>query len=492
MSNSKDTLVWQRWHICTIVAIGCLFFTCTENDLFDPFSDTNDTTQIVTAREWFEDIYGVSVETRVPGDSIMSSAITFDWDNAQTYKKGNSETVEVPIKDGWSLLITDETTGEQLLDGARIDSLYNLTRLVIETNRKEDTTRSFIMTFVGSYDYLTSAKSLRKNSYLKRASDFDGTVLFYTVESDFMNGWRYQKGKIIASLSPRKVGGNIWSQTRALYPQYDCYLVWKEYYSYTIAGNEIYFHTEIGNVHEECYLIGMYEGGNDGGNAIGGGGGSTTDPKDDAPKSSKIFRNSSWSDKEWEIIESWLNKIIDKSCMGSNMYNGLVTLLNGKTISITFTNNSSSSFDKDGIHISNKNMESNMLFHEMFHLYRAYNSANASAYNDGLMNGELEAYFAQYLYVSSLDEYKDTAGRWSSRYTDNQKYQAIRGVGEIIDQYVRFKDGRNASDLVDALNNAINTLRDYGYSNDRYPYKPIENPIDNFRNIQQLTEGCEK
>lgn len=41
-----------------------------------------------------------------------------------------------------------------------------------------------------------------KNSYLHREPDYTGDVLFYSTKGEFWNGWRYEYGKIIATLSP--------------------------------------------------------------------------------------------------------------------------------------------------------------------------------------------------------------------------------------------------------------------------------------------------
>ena len=45
-------------------------------------------------------------------------------------------------------------------------------------------------------------------------------------------------------------------------------------------------------------------------------------------------------------------------------------------------------------------MESNLLFHEMWHAYQAYQET-PSSYVNSLLNLDIEAHYAQYIYIYS-------------------------------------------------------------------------------------------
>jgi hypothetical protein len=260
------------------------YYSCIEENSFNIVSSNRNEGDIAAARQWLEQQYGNAINTRTPGDSVQQHSLVLDWEHALTYKKGHLETVEIPIKEGWDILITDEATTDKLLAYEKIDSLYNQTRLVIATDRKESTTNSFIMTFVGSYSYLTSAKSLRKNSYLKCAPDFDGSVLYYEIDGLFANGWVYKHGKIRAALIPEKGEKYVPVNTRQLVNRTDCYAVWTEIYYRVYIGSNLYHeYTQIKDPHIECYESteddgfdiptgGLYIPG------LGGGSGSSNDP----------------------------------------------------------------------------------------------------------------------------------------------------------------------------------------------------------------------
>lgn len=62
-------------------------------------------------------------------------------------------------------------------------------------------------------------------------------------------------------------------------------------------------------------------------------------------------------------------------------------------------------------------------FHEMMHAYRAYQETTAS-YKESTLNGEIEAWYAQYLYTSNLPEYKDS--KWEDRDNTDPRRRRIK------------------------------------------------------------------
>lgn len=79
--------------------------------------------------------------------------------------------------------------------GMKSKFIRNTAKIVVEKDKLTGRIRSFVMIFIGSYDYLKKTKSMGKNTYLYRQPDFDGSVLFYEINGTFINGWKYEKGK---------------------------------------------------------------------------------------------------------------------------------------------------------------------------------------------------------------------------------------------------------------------------------------------------------
>ncbi len=131
-------------------------------------------------------------------------------------------------------------------------------------------------------------------------------------------------------------------------------------------------------------------------------------------------------------------------------------------------------------------VESNQLFHEMMHAYRAYKEV-PTTYNGSTLNGETEALYAQYLYVSKLPEYPKS--KWEKRYNSQTHYKKSKDLEDFIDEKGRLRPGKNETELeIEILNQVIPALRSAGYST--YPYDYSRDALDNFSNIRELTKDC--
>lgn len=135
-------------------------------------------------------------------------------------------------------------------------------------------------------------------------------------------------------------------------------------------------------------------------------------------------------------------------------------------------------------------MESNQLLHEMFHAYQSYQTV-LSDYDAIGQNREIEAHYAQYLYVSKLPEYQSSSNKWKRRYSNNLRYTITRRLEEFIDNKGNLRTTTN-NDLLDLfIYSTVNPVfRDNGYPENKYPYKENYNLLDNFSNIKKLTKGC--
>ena len=219
--------------------------------------------------------------------------------------------------------------------------------------------------------------------------------------------------------------------------------------------------------------------------------GGNSSNEDDTPRAKLIFRNSNMTKKNWEIIESMLDKIIE-NCMGETLYDELANLLDGKTLSIQFNEGSNGSFgyqgESTGICLGIQ-MESNQLFHEMMHVYRSYQETTSS-YKSSTLNGEIEAWYAQYLYTSNLVEYKGS--KWEERdYTDPRR-KRIKNLTNYINDKGKLLPGVNLADLENEIvNNIVPIFHKYHYTADKYPFEYNRPGLENFKCINKLTINCE-
>lgn len=208
--------------VMVVLAAGLLTYACKrEYDIADVERPRgNKELSASAARQWFERNYkpivGLSFGSRTNSDGVVLKSssgnpmseksksevlIKPNWDRPKEGRKGNIEVVEISATSNRRIFIMDEETKSRRTssDGK---SMRNTARVVIHKNLRTGKTRSFLMVFVGTYDYLKSSNNIAKNSYFKRDPNFEGDVMFYNLDGSLINGWRYRNKKIVARITP--------------------------------------------------------------------------------------------------------------------------------------------------------------------------------------------------------------------------------------------------------------------------------------------------
>ena len=162
---------------------------------------------IAKAEQWYNatnpsatTVRSLSADGRIPAKP--------NWNKAKESRKGDLEVVETTLMTSGSTFFMDNETKEKYELQDDLDKIYNVVRMVILKNLETGEIYNFIMVFIGTYDYLMHTTSFENNSYLHRGADFDGKVLFYNFNYGLVNGWKYESGKITASIS--RVSGFSW------------------------------------------------------------------------------------------------------------------------------------------------------------------------------------------------------------------------------------------------------------------------------------------
>ena len=220
-----------------------------------------------------------------------------------------------------------------------------------------------------------------------------------------------------------------------------------------------------------------------------GGGGSSSNPPPLAPKAKAIFRNSNMINQNWEKIEKMLDKITN-DCAGEQLYNGLKKLLNGKTLTIQFVDpKEGSSFNFNGSTAGIKlttDMESNQLFHEMVHVFQAFQETESS-YVKSLINKEFEARCLQFRYVKKLKEYPNS--KWEAQYTKTKIGRSVTKLEEMMDAKGNLRKGSSDEMLLIETHNARRALQEVdAYSKCSFDFD--KSGLENFSNMRKLSKNC--
>lgn len=234
-------------------------------------------------------------------------------------------------------------------------------------------------------------------------------------------------------------------------------------------------------------------GGGTGPGDIGGAGGSGTDvpvggAPDTAPNAARIFQSTTMTTEEWEKLESMLNEIMD-DCLGGALYSAIQEKLKGKKCRIDFPDGvTTSSFIYEQTRISiSSTLQSHQLFHEMWHLYQAYGETSES-FEGSLLNQEIEAHYAQYLYIKGQSWYKGSK-EYVVYHNDSRLYCITS-----LDYYFDNKGYPTKTEdtlrlLWDKIIDLFRKHQEYGKM-DIYQYDSSRDLYNNFINIQRLMKDC--
>lgn len=247
-----------------------MLFACTEYVLHGNGSESSDKWSkdkeltISIAKQWYVEHYEPVITTRSSLHNLTELMMRPMWSGAKEYTCGRYESVEIPILTKGYHIIVDAETAQKWKPEDRVNYIRNVAKFVILYDKKKKSTRSFVMVFVGSYDYLYNKRTIGKNSYFYREPDFDGAVLFYELNGSLINGWKYAEGKIIATISPSMEGSGQHGQghsatTRgSILSCYDeCYIDYQQECSQDegTVGFDEEFGGEIPIINAHCSMV---------------------------------------------------------------------------------------------------------------------------------------------------------------------------------------------------------------------------------------------
>ena len=205
-----------------------------------------------------------------------------------------------------------------------------------------------------------------------------------------------------------------------------------------------------------------------------------------ATSASCIFNNDNFTDDSWSMVDYLLEDILE-DCMGEALYNGIKEKLNGDKVTLRFSESDGSSYNWSSktLSMSVSQLESNVLFHEMFHLYQSLSESEQS-FENSLMNREIEAHYAQYLFSKNNTFLFDVETDFI--YLKNERLRACRSIEDYIDDYGVIQDGIELIDLGDYLEFVVTSV----FRSDGYENLPLNNVNlgQTFENINELNKNC--
>lgn len=183
--------------------LSILIFSCKDDD--NQLTPPENLFTIDLAKEWFETKFksdDFEYPFRIQGNdsNLLSLKPLLNWDIAQLTSDSVWTVVELP----WEYengLVTYTNSEVKQLSGTNNMEAVQVEKLIIIKNRISKEVYGFKMRIIPDLTYLQlHADNIAYNSYLKRDLDLSGSVLFYSISDEFVNGWKYADGKVVAQL----------------------------------------------------------------------------------------------------------------------------------------------------------------------------------------------------------------------------------------------------------------------------------------------------
>lgn len=502
--------------IRSLLGLTVLLASCQVDDSLDILSDSEAQLFVSEACNYYEQTISEAAEKSklVQNKNMSPGEVTPCWHKAHIKQDANYEYVYVPIIAG-NNYIRRVKIGKE---GEKKNYRIPISQTLCVRRDKTGNYDAAYVTIMPSLNYYRANKSTFTEKVIHDKSlygNLSGYVVYNNiVSSKMIVADRVKSGKCLWSYSPatfkdkalsRKIKKEIFQNIHNIGMSLTRNTIdggWLEEVEITaekcpICGendsDDHFCSTEEGSEEEEEEEGDNYfPGGWGGGGGIPGGGGSGSQPTNIAPRAKALFRNSSMTDTNWAVIENLLKKIMS-DCMGEALYNGLKSALNGKTLTIKFTNKDYVAFvpngGNSGIELGLTVVESNAFFHEMWHAYQAYHESESS-YMNSLINQEIEAHYAQYLYVRQLPEY--AGSKWENYYAKDMRMGAIKNLSKYIDKKGNLLPGRNIEDFNFNIQTVASVFEvTNGYDNPNfYKYDDTRSGLSNFSNLRTLTKNC--
>ena len=185
------------------------------------------------------------------------------WAYSSIEQNNTHQAVEVILEMEYAFNTVTPATAEEFKKNKKKEYLQSKTSLIYLTEKKTGVANIFLMTIVPDLSYLVSSKfdPFKKMSYLKRDNKFEGMVYYHNMKGEFVNGWVYKEGKVVASMEvlskksdfQLRSGGCTTYFTVTIVEQCwhtgyyesgvlvtthsDCYSYYEDYHEYTVCNN---------------------------------------------------------------------------------------------------------------------------------------------------------------------------------------------------------------------------------------------------------------
>ena len=257
---------WSKIIATFALLLFVVTYACRQEIWEDPLTSVDAPKAIENAKAWYEVNKPEETVLRSSGNNGMGQMkVKAEWSHAFATRYDTLEVVETDVMSLGLLQYLDPECVAKYNETKDPKYEQSYTRMVFRTNKKTGETVGFLMTISPNLDWLEKSKfkPFHDVTYLFRSNQFGGLVLFHNIDGSFSNGWRYEKGKIVAEISSFDVDPNqvLLRSTTCVtvyyhLVYYDCYDVYYQYsYEDEYLDHSFCITTELPGSYTECYDI---------------------------------------------------------------------------------------------------------------------------------------------------------------------------------------------------------------------------------------------
>jgi hypothetical protein len=179
---------------------------------------------VESARNWFEINFPITdtdniFKVKGTDSTVINLKPLLNWEMAELSNDSLWSVVELPweYENGFVTFANPEVKYQLESNGLQP---LQVEKLVIVKSRIKNEIYGFKMRVLPDFSYVTQhGDNIYGNSYLNKDTDLSGFVLYYSINDEYINGWKYVEGKVTAKLelfeSKNEVGANTPSMVKS-------------------------------------------------------------------------------------------------------------------------------------------------------------------------------------------------------------------------------------------------------------------------------------
>ena len=125
------------------------------------------------------------------------------WNHSSIEQNNRYQAVEFLLQMEYTFNFALPESFDQFRESDKREYILSKTSLIYLFEKKTGDEQMFLMTIIPDLSYQESTKfdPFKKMSYLKRDNKFSGLIFYHNLDGAFVNGWRYENGKVVSSVT---------------------------------------------------------------------------------------------------------------------------------------------------------------------------------------------------------------------------------------------------------------------------------------------------